>query len=113
MFQKNKSSELKKDESLLDIPKGFNLEQNTPNPFSTRTTICFTIPRQCSVKLVVYSLLEEKVSVLFNGLLSEGKYNITWDGTDSESHRLKNGGYVYFLEAESFVASRRMTIIDE
>ncbi len=113
MFNKNKSFILKKDESQPDIPDEFHLEQNTPNPFSTHTTICFSIPRQCRIKLVVYCHLEEAVSVLFNGQITPGKYEITWDGTDSDGVRLKSGGYVYFLESEGFVASRRLIIKDK
>ncbi len=113
MFNKNKSFILKKNESQPVIPNEFHLEQNIPNPFSIQTNISFSIPRQCTVKLVVYCRLEEAVSVLFNGQITPGKYEITWDGTDSSGVRLKSGGYVYFLETEGFVASRRMTIKDK
>ncbi len=113
MFQKNKSTVLIRDEKSIDTPGEFHLEQNTPNPFSAQTTISFSIPRPCSAKLVVYSILEEEVSILFGGWLYPGKYHITWDGTDTDGQHLKSGGYVYFLETESFVASRRLTIIKE
>ncbi len=110
MFNKNKSFILKKDESQPDIPDEFNLEQNFPNPFSIQTNISFSIPRQCTVKLVVYCPLEEPVSVLYEGQLPPGKYIIAWDGNDSDGNRLKIGSYVYSLEAEGFVASRKLII---
>lgn len=112
MSRQNKSLILSKDENRSGVPEGFHLEQNTPNPFSTQTTIYFTIPRKCSIKIVVYCRLEEPVSVLYNGQLSSGSYTIQWNGSDNEGHRLKAGDYVYFLETMGFVASRRMTIKD-
>ena len=113
MFIKNKPSILSKDEHRSGIPKGFHLEQNRPNPFSTHTTIYFSIPRQCSIKIIVYCRLEEPVSVLFDGQLSPGKYELNWDGTDSGGQRLKQGDYFYFLETEGFIASRRLTIKEQ
>lgn len=110
MFIKNKSFILSKDENQSGIPKGFHLEQNTPNPFNTQTTIYFTIPRQCKIKLVVYCRLEDPVSVLYDGELSPGSYKITWNGSDNEGQHLKASDYIYFLVTEGFVASRKMTV---
>ena len=110
MFNKNKSFTLRKDESQTNIPAEFHLEQNIPNPFSIKTYISFSIPRQCTIKLVVYCRLEEPVSVLYNGTISPGKYFIIWDGKDGEGNQLKIGSYVYSLEAEGFVASRKLII---
>ena len=110
MFRKNKSCIISRDEKFAGIPGEFHLEQNIPNPFNTQTTICFSIPRQCTVKLVIYNLHEEIESVLYNGELSPGKYNMIWYGKDSNGYLLKNGSYVYYLEAERFLASRRLTI---
>ena len=110
MFHKNKSSTISRDDKFAGIPGEFHLEQNVPNPFNTKTTICFSIPRQCNVKLVIYNLHEEVESVLYNRELSPGKYSMIWHGSDANGYPLKDGSYLYYLEAESFIASRRLTI---
>ncbi len=110
MFNKNKSFILQKDESQSVVSNEFHLEQNIPNPFSIKTTISFSVPMQCKIRLIVYCRLEEPVLVLYDGLISPGNYFITWNGKDSDGQRLKIGSYVYYLEAESFVASRKLNI---
>jgi len=91
----------------------FRLEQNTPNPFGAQTVIRFSVPRRCDVKLVVYNLREELVCVLHEGQFIPGCYLAEWEGTDGEGQRLKNGSYVYRLEADGFVATRRLKIGNE
>jgi hypothetical protein len=113
MFQKNKSCILNLDEKFFGIPDKFHLEQNIPNPFNIQTAICFSVPQQCSIKLVVHNLHEEMESVLFSGEVSPGKYNIIWNGSDENGYPLKNGSYVYSLEADGFISSRRLRITSE
>ena len=110
MFPNNKFRIINRDGKFAGIPGEFYLEQNIPNPFSKQTRICFSIPRQCAIKLVIYNLHEEVESVLYDGDLSPGKYNMIWYGSDANGYPLKDGSYVYYLEAESFLASRRLTI---
>lgn len=113
MYQKKITAKLSRDDKTHYIPDEFRLDQNSPNPFNMRTTINFSVPRRCAVKLVVYDLREELVSVLHNGQLTPGHYSLEWDGMDIDGQRLRNGSYVYRLEAEGFVATRRLKIGNE
>lgn len=110
MLHKKNTANLSKDDKTLNTPDEFRLDQNSPNPFNIRTTIHFSTPRQCNVKLVVYNLREELMCILHKGQLSPGRYILEWDGMDAEGQRLKNGSYVYRLEADGFVATRRLKI---
>ena len=110
MLHKRNTYPVSMDSKARDKPSEFRLEQNSPNPFSTQTTIYFSVPRHCDVKLVVYNLREELVCILHRSQLSPGRYILKWDGKDTGGGRLKNGSYVYRLEANGFLASRRLTI---
>lgn len=63
----------------VDIPSGFFLSQNFPNPFNPSTMIQFTIPQSSYVKLEVYDVLGNEIASLTNGELSAGTYTIVWN----------------------------------
>jgi hypothetical protein len=113
MYRKKKTARLSRDDKSINGPAEFRLEQNSPNPFNTQTIIRFSVPRQCDVKLVVYNLREELLCILHQGQLTTGRYIVDWQGMDAEGQRLKNGSYVYRLEADGFVATRRLKIGNE
>ena len=110
MYRKKKTAKLSRDDKSINDLTEFSLEQNTPNPFGAKTAIRFSIPRQCDVKLVVYDLREVLLCILYQGQLDRGCYQVAWEGRDAGGLRLSNGSYVYRLEADGFVASRRLKI---
>jgi len=84
---------------------------NAPNPFSTSTTIHFTLPQPSSVDLAVYDLAGRLVKHLAETpLASAGAQTASWDGTDSEGRRLGPGVYLYRLRAGEHVESHRMVL---
>ncbi|MEK6570666.1 MAG: hypothetical protein AABZ61_04800, partial [Bacteroidota bacterium] len=62
------------------IPAEYTLSQNYPNPFNPATTIEFGIPTSENVRLVVYNVLGQQVSVLLDEFVSAGKYKVIFDG---------------------------------
>lgn len=110
MLRRKKKYTRLQDNQSVEIPTEFNLEQNSPNPFAGQTRICFSVPRPGHVKIMVYNHPEELRCVLHDGSLEPGSYRLTWDGTDAEGRPLKPGSYVYCLQAEGFIASRRLAI---
>jgi hypothetical protein len=88
------------------IPKKFSLNQNYPNPFNPSTTIEFALPKGEFVDLSVYNTLGQKVVTLVNGNRDAGKYSVQFDATD-----LASGWYIYRLQTESNVMTRKMLLI--
>jgi hypothetical protein len=88
------------------IPAAYELSQNYPNPFNPATTISFVLPKSGNVKLTVYNTLGQEVEKLINGYKEAGKYNVTWN-----ANNLPSGLYVYRLETENFVVSKKMTLL--
>lgn len=74
------------------IPEGYALFQNFPNPFNPQTTISFFLPQQSSVKLTIYDLLGKEVAVLAQGLLPAGTHQYLWNAA-----QLSGGLYFYRL----------------
>jgi hypothetical protein len=88
------------------IPDGYNLSQNFPNPFNPTTRISFSVVEPTNIKLTVYNILGQQVSVLVNDFKTTGSYEVNFDASS-----LSSGIYIYSLEAGSIVVSKKMTLL--
>lgn len=89
-----------------EMPSGYLLYNNYPNPFNPDTKIKFNIPQKEFVKLTVYNITGEIVSTLVNGNLSAGIYKVDFSGKD-----LSSGTYFYKIESGNFRDVKRMILI--
>jgi hypothetical protein len=84
--------------------KAFALSQNTPNPFSERTTISYTIPTNVQKATLAVFDLTGKMLLQYN--LLQGKNTVQIDG-----NTLAAGMYLYTLLADGQeVLSKRMVL---
>jgi hypothetical protein len=97
--------------SIMEIPKEYQLHQNHPNPFNAGTEIRFELPRDGHVRLIIYNLLGEQLRTLVDEDKKVGRYNIHWDGLDSNRNPVSSGIYLYRMEAGSFKAQKRMLYV--
>lgn len=88
------------------IPDGYVLKQNYPNPFNPVTKIDFALPVTEMVDLSIYNILGQKVVTLVNGIQKAGNYSIQFDASS-----LASGWYIYRLQTDSKVMSRKMLLI--
>lgn len=89
-----------------EVPDGFVLEPNYPNPFNPTTTINYALPETGNVTVTVLDLLGRRVAVLVDEQQAKGRYSVRFDA----SH-LASGIYFYQLRAEGFVQTRKMMLI--
>jgi hypothetical protein len=94
------------EEYVSVIPGEYNLNQNYPNPFNPTTTIDFALPKSGHIKLVIYNSVGQQVDVLINETRSAGKYTVHFDASN-----LASGVYIYRLQAESRVFTKKMLLI--
>lgn len=92
------------------IPSEFSLMQNYPNPFNPSTKINFSLPLNSNVKLTVYDVLGNTVSVLIDGKQQAGNYSYEFNASG-----LASGIYFYELKAatgsENFSFTRKMLVV--
>jgi len=88
------------------LPNAFTLLQNYPNPFNPTTTIEFALPHQTHGTLKIFNALGEEVAVLMDKTLEAGRHTSVFDAGG-----LASGVYLYRLQADGFVQSRRMTLV--
>lgn len=89
-----------------EIAHRLTLEQNYPNPFNPTTTIRFNLPQSGWIKLEVYNVLGQLVSVLAEGNFPSGEHHIRF-----EAASMNSGHYIYRLSSESTTLTRTMTLI--
>jgi photosystem II stability/assembly factor-like uncharacterized protein len=97
------------DTTVVTPPAGaasFTLEQNFPNPFSSTTTIRFTLPAPLHVSVTLYDLLGRRVRVLFEGDRESGMYE-----TEVSSAGLASGVYFYQIRAGDYEGTRKMLVL--
>ncbi|MCP4634376.1 MAG: T9SS type A sorting domain-containing protein, partial [candidate division Zixibacteria bacterium] len=93
------------------LPTCFALYQNYPNPFNPTTEIRYDIPKDTHVKLEIYNLMGQLVSVPVDGYQKAGHKTIYWDATDQTGSKIASGIYFYRLDTDNFKKSRKMTIL--
>ena len=86
-------------------PELASLSQNYPNPFSSFTSISYTIPRTERVTLKVYDLLGRERLTVTEGLYSAGRHEVTFGARD-----LASGLYFYRIQAGNFTRTKTLII---
>jgi beta-glucosidase len=99
----------------------FELSQNFPNPFSTKTslegnpvtTINYKIPNESeksasgvNVKITIYNILGKIVATLVNQNQIAGNYSVKFNAKE-----LPSGVYFYRLSAGNFSATKKMLLL--
>lgn len=93
------------------IPSAYYLKQNYPNPFNSNTTIPFGLPSDDNVRIVVFNSTGEMVRTLINGRFEAGTHIVQWDGLDDAGKPVSSGVYLYKLETDNYLVSKKMILM--
>jgi hypothetical protein len=93
-------------------PHPTRLAQNHPNPFNPRTEISFTLESAQLATLKIFDLKGRLVRTLIDAERRPGgRQTVSWDGRDRGGRPAGAGVYLYRLEAERVVETKRMTLL--
>jgi hypothetical protein len=92
--------------NVKNIPVGYSLSQNFPNPFNPTTAISYQLSANSHVKIKVYDLFGREVATLVNENKPAGNYSVKFDG-----NRLVSGIYFYRMEAGSFSQTKKLLLL--
>jgi len=85
--------------------KGFQLQQNMPNPFSNETSMVFYLPEEGNVSLEIYDVLGNKVAA-YNEFMQAGNRSYHLN-----ANRLQSGTYFYRLSSGKYSDVRKMLLV--
>ena len=98
-------------ESENTRPMEFRLLGNYPNPFNATTQLRYELPEAAQVTLNIYSINGALVNTLVNGYQSDGVYEMEWNGRDRQGAMVSTGVYLYQLQANGQLATRKMVLM--
>lgn len=94
------------DKESTEIPYATTLHQNYPNPFNPSTTFSFDLDKAGHVKLSVFDITGRQVAIIQNNRLASGTHSMHFN-----AKRLASGIYIYKLETEDQVLSKKFTLV--
>jgi len=87
------------------------LYQNYPNPFNSNTDINFSIMEEGQVEISIYDVKGRKIVTLLNRNISANELvTVSWDGKDKSGMKLASGIYIFKLETNGEVFTKKMTL---
>jgi len=105
------------------VVSDYRLYQNYPNPFNPSTKIAYKLKERGYVKLYVYDVKGELISLLVNQIQNAGYYEVEFSGDGQESinetlaQRLASGIYIYQIMIKSennipvFIDMKKMVLL--
>ncbi len=95
-----------------EIPTGYALKNNFPNPFNPSTTIWFYAPTTGNVDLSVFNILGQRVRTLLHGVPLPGWNKIQWNGAEDDyGHSVSSGVYFARLKTPRSVLMQKMLYV--
>jgi len=92
-------------DQLRVLPEQVALDNNYPNPFTSLTTIRYSIPEELLVRIDLYDMLGRHIRTLTNELHDAGWHEVVLDGDD-----LASGTYVYRMQAGETIEQKTMIV---
>ena len=93
------------------LAQKFEVYGNYPNPFNPSTQIKFATEKSSDVTITIYSILGQEITVLQNGILNAGTYNISWFGTDRYGNKVPSGVYFYEVRSDNRIQKGKMLLL--
>ena len=93
------------------IPTAYSLSQNYPNPFNPETVIHYDLPLRSHVAISVYNMMGQKVTTLVDNKMDAGSHFVVWDGKDNNGESVASGIYLYRMETDRFVQTRKLVLM--
>lgn len=93
--------------NISTIAKEFSISQNFPNPFNPVTQINFSIAKASDIKIKIFDIIGNEISVPVNQRMTPGEYRVDFNGSD-----LASGTYFYSLIADGkTISTKKMLMI--
>jgi hypothetical protein len=96
---------------IMQSPIEFSVKQNYPNPFNPITSISYTLPVQSMISIIVFDMAGKEIKTLINTTQYAGRHTTVWNGTNNEGRPVGAGVYLYQIQTDSYVQSKKMVLL--
>jgi len=93
------------------LPDVYALHQNFPNPFNPITTLRYDLPENSLVSITIYDIMGREVKSLINQTQDAGFKSIIWNATNDYGKPVSAGVYLYQIQADEFVQTKKMVLL--
>lgn len=94
------------DDNSSGLPRIFSVDQNFPNPFNPTTSLSFSLPKAGDVRVEVFNVLGQSVSLLADDRREAGVYSLSFNASSYPS-----GVYFYRVDYDGFSETRKMLLL--
>jgi len=91
-----------------ELPTELKLHPVFPNPFSSATTIQYSLPEASNVSLEVFDVLGRRIATIGSGEKAAGNHLLVWDGRTATGVSAKSG--VYFVRMNTQTSSQTISV---
>ncbi|MBK8167350.1 MAG: T9SS type A sorting domain-containing protein [bacterium] len=96
--------------SAAPLPAAVLRLEASPNPFNPATVLSFELAEPGPVTLAVYGIDGRLVATLAEGQHSQGRHEVTWDGTDARGQRVASGVWFARLTGADGIVTRKLAL---
>jgi len=90
----------------LVTPDNYSISNIYPNPFNPTTNIIYELPKNNTIKIVVYDLNGQIVQHLVNEFQTAGIHTVTWKATGYPS-----GLYFIHMQSGSIYLTKKVLLL--
>jgi hypothetical protein len=92
-------------------PGTWSLGQNSPNPFSSATSIALALAEPGPVRVDVLDVSGRHVRTILDRTLTAATWSVTWDGTTDRGESAASGTYFCRVAVDGRTEMRRMVLV--
>jgi len=93
------------------FPMKYILKDNYPNPFNPTTTLHYDLPEDALVNITIYDMMGRQVKTLINQTKNAGYKSVIWDATNDYGKPVSAGIYLYQIQSNGFIQTRKMLLL--
>jgi hypothetical protein len=87
------------------------LYQARPNPFNSKTLICYSLKEPCRVQIKIHNLCGQLIRILVDSKTSSGKHSIVWNGKNELGCKMPSGIYICQIMTGREIITRKMILM--
>lgn len=87
-----------------------SMGQNSPNPFSSQTTINYKVEEAGAINLTIYDISGRRIKTLVKARKPAGTYHVLWDGRNELGAKVKSGFYISRLSSDNETRTIKMLL---